>query len=149
MASASTSTLTMLVNLASEEVDLATKSLAVANQALKLEQEKSAMLQTYKQDYIDQYNAQLSNGLGKELHLNYQRFLQNLAQAIDGQEQMVIAAQYERDKKREVLQKAQQKKMSYEVLISRAEKKALHTANKREQKLMDEFAMRAKRKHAN
>ncbi len=149
MASASTSTLTMLVNLASEEVDLATKNLAVANQALKLEQEKSAMLRTYKQDYIDQYNARLSNGLGKELHLNYQRFLQNLAQAIDGQEQMVIAAQYERDKKREVLQKAQQKKMSYEVLISRAEKKALHTANKREQKLMDEFAMRAKSKHAN
>ena len=149
MASASTSTLTMLVNLAGEEVDLATKNLAVANQALKLEQEKRTMLQTYKQDYIDQYNAQLSNGLGKELHLNYQRFLQNLAQAIDGQEQMVIAAQYERDKKREVLQKAQQKKMSFEVLISRAEKKALHTANKREQKLMDEFAMRAKRKHAN
>ena len=149
MASASTSTLTMLVNLASEEVDLATKNLAVANQALKLEQEKRVMLQTYKQDYIDQYNARLNNGIGKELHLNYQRFLQNLAQAIDGQEQMVIAAEYERDKKREVLQKAQQKKMSYEVLISRAEKKALHTANKREQKLMDEFAMRAKRKHAN
>ncbi len=149
MASASSATLTMLVNLASEEVDLATKILANANQKLKVEQEKKAMLQTYKQDYIDQYNAQLSNGLGKEAHLNYQRFLQNLEQAIDGQAEMVIAAQYERDKKREVLQKAQQKKMSFEVLISRAEKKALHVANKREQKLMDEFAMRAIRKHAN
>jgi flagellar FliJ protein len=149
MASASTSTLTMLVNLAGEEVDLATKNLAEANQALKAEQEKKAMLQTYKQDYIDQYNAQLSNGLGKELHLNYQHFLQNLQQAIDGQEEMVIVAKYERDKKREALQKAQQKKMSFEVLISRAEKKALRTASKREQKLMDEFAMRVKSKHAN
>lgn len=149
MASASTSTLTMLLNLASEEVDLATKNLAVANQALKSAQEKKQMLHTYKQDYINQHNAQLSSGLGKELHLNYQRFLQNLAQAIDGQEQMVKAAEYERDKKREVLQKAQQKKMSYEVLISRAEKKAVHMANKREQKLMDEFAMRAKHKLAN
>jgi flagellar protein FliJ len=149
MASASTSTLTMLVNLAGEEVDLATKNLAEASQALKAEQEKKAMLQTYKQDYIDQYNAQLSNGLGKELHLNYQLFLQNLQQAIDGQEEMVIVAKYERDKKREALQKAQQKKMSFEVLISRAEKKALRTASKREQKLMDEFAMRVKSKHAN
>ncbi len=149
MASASNSTLTTLVNLASEEVELATKDLAAANQALKVEQEKKAMLQTYKQDYINQYNAQLQNGLGKELHLNYQRFLQNLGQAIDGQDEMVISAEYERNKKRAILQKAQQKKMSYEVLISRAEKKALLTANKREQKLMDEFAMRAKRKHAN
>ncbi len=148
MASASNSTLTTLVNLASEEVELATKDLAAANQALKVEQEKKAMLQTYKQDYINQYNAQLQNGLGKELHLNYQRFLQNLGQAIDGQDEMVISAEYERDKKRAILQKAQQKKMSYEVLISRAEKKALLKANKREQKLMDEFAMRAKRKHA-
>ncbi len=148
MASASNSTLTTLVNLAGEEVELATKDLAAANQALKVEQEKKAMLQTYKQDYINQYNAQLQNGLGKELHLNYQRFLQNLGQAIDGQDEMVISAEYEREKKRAILQKAQQKKMSYEVLISRAEKKALLKANKREQKLMDEFAMRAKRKHA-
>ncbi len=149
MASASNSTLTTLVNLASEEVELATKDLAAANQALKVEQEKKAMLQTYKQDYINQYNAQLQNGLGKELHLNYQRFLQNLGQAIDGQDEMVISAEYERNKKRAILQKSQQRKMSYEVLISRAEKKALLTANKRAQKLIDEFAMRAKRKHAN
>ena len=149
MASASSSALTMLLNLAAAEAELATKSLVVANKALKAEQEKVGMLQTYKQDYIDQFKSRLNRGLGKEQHLNYQRFLHNLEQAIDGQKDLVLAAEYERDKKREALQKAQRKKMSYEVLIERAEKKAIQSANKREQKLMDEFATRTKRKHAN
>ena len=134
----------MLFDLASEEVELAMRQLADANKALKAEQEKTDMLQTYKQDYIDQYNAQLSSGLGKEAHLNYQGFLQNLQQAIDGQADMVVSAQYERDKVLAVLQESQRKKMSFEVLIKRAEKKTMKIESKRDQKMMDEFAMRVK-----
>ncbi len=145
MASVSSSALNMLFDLASEEADLATKHLVLANNALKEAQEKGAMLHGYKQNYIDHYHLQLTNGLGKEAHLNYQYFLQNLQQAIDGQEEMIISAQYESDNMREALQAAQRKKMSFEVLIKQAKKKATKVANKREQKMMDEFAMRAKR----
>lgn len=144
MASTPNPAITMLFDLASEEVELAMRQLADANKALKAEQEKTEMLQTYKQDYIDHYNAQLSSGLGKEAHLNYQSFLQNLQQAIDGQADMVVSAQYERDKVLAVLQECQRKKMSFEVLIKRAEKKAIKIENKRDQKMMDEFAMRVK-----
>lgn len=70
--------------------------------------------------------------------------MQNLQQAIDGQADMVVSAQYERDKVLAVLQECQRKKMSFEVLIKRAEKKAIKIENKRDQKMMDEFAMRVK-----
>jgi flagellar protein FliJ len=145
MASVSSSALTMLFDLACEEAELAAKNLAIANKAVKAAQEKSIVLLGYKRDYIDNYNAQLTNGLGKEAHLNYQHFLQNLQQAIDGQEEVIVSAQYERDKVYEVLQAAQRKKMSYEVLIKRAKKKATQIESKRDQKMMDEFAMRSKR----
>jgi flagellar protein FliJ len=141
----SSSAINMLFNLASEEVDVAANNLAMANRTLKEAQAKSVMLHDYKQDYIDHYNLQLTKGLGKEAHLNYQNFLQNLQQAIDGQEEVIISAQYESDKMHEILQVAQRKKMSFEVLIKRAEKKAMKIASKRDQKMMDEFAMRAKR----
>lgn len=145
MASVPSPALNMLFDLASEEAEVAAKNLAIANKAVKNAQEKSVMLHGYKQDYINHYNLKLTNGLGKEAHLNYQHFLQNLQQAIDGQEEMIVSAQYECDKVRLVLQEAQRKKMSYEVLIKRAEKKALKIESKRDQKMMDEFAMRAKR----
>jgi flagellar protein FliJ len=145
MATASSSALLMLFDLASEEAELAAKNLAIANKAVKAAKEKSAMLQGYKQDYSDHYQLQLSNGLGKEAHLNYQHFLRNLQQAIDGQEEVIIAVQYEYDKAREILLAAQRKKMSYEALIKRAKNKARLIESKRDQKMMDEFAMRAKR----
>lgn len=149
MASVSSSALHLLFDLAKEEAAQAMKQLAIANQTLKEAQEKSAMLHAYKQDYIDHLNGLLTKGLAKQSHLNYQQFLQKLERAITGQEEVMVAVAYERDKALDVLQSAQRKKMSFEVLIERANKKAMKVANKREQKMMDEFAMRAKRTHLN
>ena len=149
MASLSSSALTMLFDLAKEETELAMKQLAVANKKLKEAQQKSAMLQEYKQDYIEHLNVLLAQGLTKQSHLNYHNFLQKLEQAISGQTEVTLAAEYERNKALGILQIAQRKKMSFEVLIERANKKAVKIANKRDQKMMDEFAMRAKRMHSN
>lgn len=145
---ASSSAINMLFDLASEEVDAAAKQLATANKVLKEAKEKGEMLQSYHQGYIDNFNAQLKTGLGKEVHLNNQKFLQNLQQAIGGQADVIVSAQYERDNMQASLQAAQRKKMSYEVLIKRAEKKAMALESKRDQKMMDEFAMRAQHKRS-
>ncbi len=145
---ASSSALHMLLDLASEAVDAAAKDLATANQVLKAAKERNEMLQGYKQDYVDHFKQHQKAGLSKEAHLNYQSFLQNLDQVMRAQADVVISAQYESDNMRAVLQEAQRKKMSYEVLIKRADKKALAKLNKREQKMMDEFAMRAQLKRA-
>jgi flagellar protein FliJ len=148
MASVSSSALHMLLDLAKEEAEQAMQQLTIANQTLKAEQEKSAMLHAYKQDYVDQLNALLAKGLAKQSHVNYQHFLQKLEQAINGQQEVTVNAADQRAKALEVLQSAQRKKMSFEVLIDRANQKAMKAANKREQKMMDECAMRAKRTHA-
>jgi len=139
---ASTAALQMLLDLASKEVELAAKDLAAANHILKEAKDRQEMLKKYKQDYIDSFNQHQKAGLGKEAHLNYQYFLRNLEQVISTQADVVVSAAYERDKMRNALQAAQRKKMSYEVLIKRADKKALAKMNKREQKMMDEFATR-------
>ncbi len=149
MASISSSALSMLFDLAKEEAELAMKKLATANKVLKEAQEKSTMLHGYKQDYIEHLNTLLTQGLTTQSHLNYQNFLQKLEQAISGQNEVTLAAGYEKDKALAVLQVAQRKKLSFEVLIDRANKKAVKIANKRDQKLMDEFAMRTKRMHPN
>lgn len=148
MASTSSSALTMLFDMAKEEAELAMKQLATANKVLREAQQKSTMLHDYKQDYIEHLNVLLTQGIAKQSHLNYQNFLHKLEQAISGQNELTLAAEYERDKALGVLQIAQRKKMSFEVLIDRAHKKAVKIANKRDQKLMDEFAMRAKRMHS-
>lgn len=145
---ASSSALHMLLDLASEAVDAAAKDLATANQVLKAAKERNEMLQGYKQDYVDHFNQHQQAGLSKEAHLNYQSFLQNLDQVMRAQADVVISAQYESDNMRAVLQAAQRKKMSYEVLIKRADKKTLAKLNKREQKMMDEFAMRTQLKRS-
>ena len=149
MASISSSALAMLFDLAKEESELAMKKLATANKVLKEAQEKCTMLQGYKNDYIAHLNVLLAQGLTTQSHLNYQNFLQKLEQAISGQNEVALNASYERDKTLGVLQIAQRKKLSFEVLIDRANKQAINIANKRDQKLMDEFAMRAKRMHSN
>lgn len=141
---AASAALKMLFDLANEAVEVAMQNLAVANKALQESEQKGQMLAGYKQDYIAQYQQKLSQGVGKEQHLNYQQFLQNLQQVIDGQGDIVISARYERDKMQALLVEAQRKKMSYDVLIKRGDQKAALKALKQEQKLMDEFAMRRK-----
>lgn len=141
---AASSALKMLFDLANEAVEVAMQNLAAANKTLQASEQKGQMLADYKQDYMTQYAQKLRKGVGKEQHLNYQQFLQNLQQVIDGQNNVVIAARYERDKMHALLVEAQRKKMSYDVLIKRGDQKAALKAIKQEQKLMDEFAMRRK-----
>lgn len=137
--------LNVLIELAEKEVELATESLGRAIKAQNDAEEKGAMLRSYRQDYVANLHKSLANGLNKEMHLNYQNFLLKLDQAIDGQDSVIISAQYQVQKEREVWQEAQRKKLSYEVLVKRAQKKEHQKALKKEQKMMDEYAMRSKR----
>ena len=142
--SLSTTVLNTLLNLASNELELALESIAKANKMLAEAEEKGKTLQEYRQDYVDNLAKQLEKGLGKETHNNYQNFLKKLDQAISGQAEIIISAQYQVGKERELWQEAQRKKLSYDVLLKRKSKKEHHSALKLDQKMMDEYAMRAK-----
>jgi flagellar FliJ protein len=145
---ASSTVINTLLEIACNELEAATENVVKSNKVLAAEEEKGNMLRGYRQDYVDNLDRLLKKGLGKEAHNNYQNFIKKLDQAIDGQEEIIVSAQYQVRKEREIWQEAQRKKLSYEVLIKRKSKKEHHLALKTDQKMMDEYAIRTKRSRA-
>ncbi len=143
---ASSSVLHTLIELVEKELEQAGQNLALANRALMDAEEKGNMLRDYRQDYLSNLTKQMERGLTLEVHQNYQNFLNKLEQAIRGQEEVILSARYQVEKERAVWQEAQRKKLSYEVLVKQKQKKEHLSALKKDQKLMDEYAMRIKRK---
>lgn len=134
-----------LQELAGKEVDQAAEKLGGINKQLEEELGKLEMLRGYRNDYLEKLSRQLSAGLDAQAHQNFQRFMRMLDQAIAGQEDAVQSARQQVQQCRELWQASQRKKLSYEVLGERSEKRAQQQELKRDQKLMDEHAMRARR----
>lgn len=145
MAKQSTAALHMLQEKATKAVESAQESLATALKNLDSEREKEKLLVEYKQGYVDSLSQSLSNGLNIESYQNYQNFLLKLDEAIDAQTHVIEMANAEVTMKRSTLQETQKKKLSYDVLLERADKRVQKAALKQDQKMMDEFAMRASR----
>jgi len=135
----------MLTDLAEKQVSVATEALAYAMRLEREAQSKHDLLDGYRQDYVHNMNRQLQTGMTRETHLNYQNFINKLDDAVKGQLEVIAAAKLELNLKRELWQESQRKKLSYEVLSTRSEQRELKVEQKRDQKLMDEFAMRAVR----
>jgi flagellar FliJ protein len=145
MAAQSTEVLKMLQEMAVKEVDLAKEALAKALKSLDEANSKEALLMDYKQGYVGNLNKSLEMGLNVKAYQNYQNFLYKLDQAIQGQLDIVSMAKAQVQIQRELLQESQRKKLSYDVLLDRADKRVLKAEQKRDQKMMDEFAMRMSR----
>ncbi len=149
MATQTTSVLKMLKEIAAKEVDLATEALAHVMKAASEAQSKYELLLEYRQDYVKNLNKILEAGIGAEAYQNFQNFFKKLDQAITGQQDMVDMAKQQVTIQRQLWQESQRKKLSYEVLLQRSDKRELKVEQKRDQKSMDEFAMRISRtKHA-
>lgn len=145
MAKHASAVIKMLTDLAEKQVSLATEALAHAMRAEREAQGKHDLLDGYRQDYVSNLNRLLQTGMTREMHLNYQNFIAKLDDAINGQLEVIAAAKLAVNLKRELWQESQRKKLSYEVLSNRSEQRELKVEQKRDQKLMDEFAMRAGR----
>jgi flagellar FliJ protein len=145
MTKQSTQTLTLLSQLAGDEVEAAMQALAQAMKQLEQGQQQKTLLGQYQQEYEQQWQHVVQKGLKADLYRNFQGFFSQLETAVQSQnaqiEQLLAVVQ----QRRQVLQEKQRKQKSYDVLITRA--KTLHEKleRKRDQKMMDEFASRAKR----
>lgn len=149
MATQTSSVLKMLKEIAAKEVDLAAEALAHVIKAASEAQSKYELLLEYRQDYVKNLNKILEAGIGAEAYQNFQNFLKKLDQAITGQQGMVDMTKQQVTMQRQLWQESQRKKLSYEVLTQRSDKRELKVEQKRDQKSMDEFAMRISRtKHA-
>lgn len=142
---AASSVLDTLQDLAAKEVDAAAEQLAAANRQVQEAQQQLQLLQNYRKEYLDKLLRQLTAGLDIQTHQNFQRFMRMLDQAVAGQETLLQAAQAQAARALEQWRQSQRKKLSYEVLSDRSQKRAQRVELKQEQKLMDEFAMRSRK----
>lgn len=145
MATQSSNVLTMLQNLASKEVDEAALALAKVMKLANEAHAKQEMLKEYRLEYVRSLNKLLETGMGAESYQNFQNFFGKLDQALAGQQQVLESANQQVKVHKQLWQESQRKKLSYEVLSDRSEKRVLKVEQKKDQKLMDEFAMRITR----
>lgn len=142
MSKNSTLVLKALEEIAAKEVDLAAEALARSIRARDDAVSKQNMLAGYREDYMDNLNLLLESGMGAETYRNFQNFVYKLDQALTGQQQEVRLAQQQVDLHQSLWQESQRKRLSYDVLITRTDKRVQAVALKKDQKSMDEFAMR-------
>ncbi|MES2014111.1 MAG: flagellar export protein FliJ [Pseudomonadota bacterium] len=135
----------MLKDLAAREVELATEALANAMKVADEAVSRQNLLYDYRQGYVNNMNKTLETGMVAESYQNYQNFFGKLDQAIAGQQEVVEMTKVQVKLKRDLWQESQRKKLSYEVLLQRSDKQVLKAEQKKDQKVMDEFAMRMSR----
>lgn len=145
MTKQSTQSLIFLKEMAASDVDKAMQALAAALQQLEQAQAQASLLAQYQQEYAQQWQHSRQAGIKSDLNRNFQGFFSQLEQASHGQNVQIDVLNAQVGQKRMVLQAAQRKQKSYEVLIARTEQAAQRIERKRDQNMMDEFASRAKR----
>lgn len=139
-------TIEMLHGLAEKDVEAAAEALLQANQQADQAKQKHDMLLNYRADYLAHFNAQLEQGLSADRYQNFQDFFRKLDTAIAGQDELVRQSEYLVSVEKAKWMAQQRKKMSYGVLEKRSLTEQTHKQAKLDQKQMDAFAARARKK---
>jgi flagellar FliJ protein len=136
------SALETLIELATSQTDEAAKRLGRAIRACEDTEQKLTLLLQYREDYEARFKAGLAAGISMAGYRNFQQFLEKLDTAIAGQQKIVDDAHRRIDDERGSWQSCERKRMSFDALATRAQQVEQRKENKRDQKLMDEFATR-------
>lgn len=139
---ATSSALGTLIELATRDTDEAAKRLGKAMKAVEDAEQKLALLNQYRDDYMTRFQHSLSTGLSAMAYANYQQFIGKLDQAVTSQQLVIRDAKLAVEREREAWQACERKRMSYGTLAERADKAQQAKENKRDQKQMDEHAAR-------
>lgn len=136
------SQLQTLIELSETELDAAAKNLG---RMVKAKDEADAQLQMliqYRADYEGRLQSTAQRGLNVAQYANFQAFIGKLDQAIDGQKQVIVDAEYRVKSATLHWQECEKKRLSYQVLIDKNLKIQQQRDTKREQKQTDELATR-------
>lgn len=137
------SPLITLRDLAQDAVEQATRQLGQVRKAQQAAEQQLSMLLNYQDEYRQKLNNQLSGGMESSNWHNYQQFIGTLEQAIAQHRQQLTQWGEKVDHAMKQWQDKQQRLNAFETLHSRAQSAELQLENKRDQKLMDEFAQRS------
>lgn len=131
-----------LIELATNQTDDAAKRLGRAIRACEDTEQKLALLLQYRDDYEARFQSGMASGISPAGYRNFRQFLEKLDTAIAGQQQIVQDAKRRIVDERGMWQSCERKRMSFDTLATRAQETEQRKENRREQKLMDEFATR-------
>lgn len=118
-----------------------------ALRALKQQEEEARRrlleLEGFRQEYRDRLVHSVAGGMHIHLMRDYQAFLAKIEQAIRHQAQVVQETHGRWEAAHKLWLEERQKVKAYEVLAERHHKRELHRAERRDQRLTDEYAAKA------
>ncbi len=133
----------LLINLAKEEVDLATRKLGDLNRKGRDIEEKLQLLLQYRQEYQLRFDESSRKGLYRDEWANYQNFIVKLDVAIDQQKHLQIESLKVVESARIEYQQKHKKLKSFEMLADRHRAEESQRTDRTEQKELDDFASKA------
>ena len=142
MASSRAARLAPVIDMAERDEREAAVALGRCQQQLSLVPGKLGELERYRGDYQQQWINQGQQGVSGQWLMNYQRFLTQLETAIGQQRQAAAWQQDNVNKARELWQQRYARLEGLRKLVQRYLQEARQAEDKREQKMLDEFAQR-------
>jgi len=134
--------LATLIELAQSKTDEATRRLGQLQNAHTSAAGKLEMLLQYRQDYLDQLQAQMRDGLASAQLRNFQHFIGTLDGAIEQQRALTLQADTRLAHGRGDWQGTKRRLSSFDTLADRVRQQEMMTLNKREQRDSDEHTSR-------
>lgn len=134
--------LAMLIELAQNKTDKATQRLGQLQGALTSASEKLDMLLQYRQEYCEQLQAQMREGVASSRWCNFQNFIGTLDGAIEQQRALNDQAKVKLVHGRTDWQDQKRRLSSFDTLSDRVRQQELIKLNRREQRDSDEHTSR-------
>lgn len=137
--------LKVVQDLAQQESDTAAAQLGALNSEVAKAEEKLNMLLGYREEYRERYRNSLHRDVHSAGFKNFQQFLEKLDEAVEQQRAAVMACQQAAHRGKRDWQSKQKQVKAYDTLEQRHISTEAEKVKRLEQKLMDDFAARARR----
>ena len=134
--------LATLIELAQSKTDEAARRLGQLQNAHTSAAEKLELLLQYRQEYLDQLQVQLRDGVASAHLRNFQHFIGTLDDAIEQQRALTLQADTRLAHGRGDWQHTKRRLNSFDTLADRVRQQEMIALNKREQRDSDEHTAR-------
>ncbi|ELY7490122.1 flagella biosynthesis chaperone FliJ [Cronobacter turicensis] len=135
--------LNTLKDMAEKEVDDAALRLGEMRRGCQQAEEQLSMLMSYQQEYRNNLNQTMTQGIASNRWVNYQQFIQTLEKAIEQHRLQLSQWNNKVDQALSFWKEKKQRLQAWQTLQDRQASAALLAENRLDQKRMDEFAQRA------
>lgn len=137
------SALTTLKDLAEKAVNDAAIRLGEMRRGCQQAEEQLKMLMDYQNEYRNNLNTDMTQGIGSQRWQNYQQFISTLEKAIEQHRQQLMQWSTKVEQALSAWREKKQRLQAWQTLQDRQTAAALLAENRLDQKKMDEFAQRA------